>query len=352
MTFRSRIISVDALSPVEQERWREICASHAKVSHPFYTLPFAQAVGRAHGRAFVSVISEGSRIVAFFPFQYDGPIHQSLRAAQPIGADMSDYFGLVAESGLLFGSADLMVLCGAHTLLFHHLPEDQRAFGLAGEKPEVGHRIVIGADPAAYRTRLRAENKSFVAETERRQRKIIETCGPLRFEFQSEDPASALDDLIARKRAKYRRTGVRDVLAPEWKRKLLHELAASRDPQCAGVLSTLYAGDTWVASHFGLRGGHTLHYWFPVYNDDLAKFAPGHLLLKQIIENSRMLGIEVIDRGAGDQPHKTAYVTETHRFFRGCWSRRSPQALVHRAVQSLSWRLRATRDHASAPAER
>jgi len=34
---------------------------------------------------------------------------------------------------------------------------------------------------------------------------------------------------------------------------ILRRLADAADPACSGLLSTLYAGDTWLAGHFGLR---------------------------------------------------------------------------------------------------
>src|SRR5262249_32835188 len=145
----------------------------------------------------------------------------------------------------------------------------------------------------------------------------------------------------ARKRRQYRTTGVPDALASDWKRALLLELAQSRDSDCSGILCELYAGETWAASHFGLRSRTTLHYWFPVYNVELAKFAPGHCLIGQIIDESATNGIRVIDRGEGDHSHKAAWFTEQQSFYRGVWSLPNAKALVYRTQLGLTWRLRA-----------
>jgi CelD/BcsL family acetyltransferase involved in cellulose biosynthesis len=130
-----------------------------------------------------------------------------------------------------------------------------------------------------------------------------------------------------------------DVLRPKWKRDILHALCGTRDEQCRGTVSTLYAGDTWVASHFGLRSGSALHYWFPVYNPELKALAPGRILLKQIILGAQPLGLERIDRGAGDSVAKRDFSTSQHFFLEGLWQRPGLAALAHRVELGISWRL-------------
>jgi CelD/BcsL family acetyltransferase involved in cellulose biosynthesis len=348
----SRIVAPAALGPADRERWRAFCRATPALDHPFYSYGFAAAVARVRRDVRVCVLERGGETVGFFPFQFAGPWAQALGAGEQIGADMSDYFGLVAAPGLRIPSSALLRLAGLRAMPFHHLVEDQLEFGLDGEQPEPGHRLVIGHDPAEYLRRLKAANKSFVAETERRQRKVAEGRGALRLDFAVTDGEEKLRGLIAHKRGRYRATGVGDVLAPPWKRALMLELLRSDDPDCRGVLSELWAGDVWVASHFGLRNGHLLHYWFPVYNDDLAKFAPGHLLVRRIVEESPALGLTVIDRGAGDQPHKTAWLTERHSFYRGLWQLAGPRAVAYRAQLAIGWRLDRWRRRAAAPAER
>jgi CelD/BcsL family acetyltransferase involved in cellulose biosynthesis len=344
MELTSRTVGLHRLEPAEIAEWQRMVAGSPALASPFYSHAFAAAVARTHPRARVCVITADDQPLAFFPFQFANPLNQLLAAGEPIGGNMTDYFGIIADVGFVIEPQRLLRLAGLDSLLFHHLAGAQSVFGLEGEHPEIGHRMPIGPDPARYQEELKKANKSLVAETGRRLRKVAENCGPLRFAFQSERPTAELDHLIERKRAQYVRSGKPDNFADEWRRRLLHELVASSDPQCRGVLSTLHAGDTWVASHFGLLGGSTLHYWFPVYNDELAKFAPGHLLLKCIIDDAARSGIEIIDRGAGDQPHKTAYVKESHHFTKGYWYRASARGVAHRLGQAVIWRLQKARD--------
>ena len=338
--MRGRVIVPRELGADERSLWRELCSTPA-LAHPFYSLAFTECVARVHPHVRVCVLERGHRIEGFLPFQFAGAWERTLGAAEPVGGYMSDCFGVIARPTARFSPDELLAAAGIEAMLFHHLGEDQLGFGLSGEQTRPRHRIVIGDDPAEYWRRLKAANKSFVAEIERRLRKVVDAFGPLRFEFAVGDPADRLTRLISHKREQYRTTNVPDALAPTWKRALLLELASRGDPDCSGVLSELHAGNTWVASHFGLRNQHTLHYWFPIYNSALAKLAPGHLLVRHIIDGGTPHGIRIIDRGEGDQPHKTAWLTEQSALYRGLWSRPGLRALAYRVHLAISWRVQA-----------
>jgi CelD/BcsL family acetyltransferase involved in cellulose biosynthesis len=94
-----------------------------------------------------------------------------------------------------------------------------------------------------------------------------------------------------------------------------------------------------VASHFGLKCIRTLHYWFPAYNPEFSSYSPGRLLLKQIIQAGDQHGVSRIDRGTGDTPAKRDFATSQHAFYRGIWTRPSPQAMGYRLSLSVKWRL-------------
>jgi CelD/BcsL family acetyltransferase involved in cellulose biosynthesis len=337
-----RILTCDQLSADERALWREFSAE-APLAHPFYSFAFADAVSRSGPHVRICVFERGGSIEAFFPFQFRGRWERTLRAAEPIGGRMSDYFGITARPTFRVTPIELLTAARLDSLDFHHLPDYQLGLGLSGQERRFGHRILIGDNSADYWRRLRTVNKSFAAELDRRRRRVAETHGPLRFEFAVSNPVEKLKQLIADKRQQYSTSGVADALAESWKRELLIALARSTDLDCTGVLSELYAGDTFVAAHFGLRNHHTLHYWFPVYNKALSKMAPGHLLIGDIIDAGPSHGIRIIDRGEGDQPHKTAWLTERHDFYRGLWQRSGMCALAYRVCLAISWRLRMPR---------
>jgi len=332
----SQVVSLEALSEIDQQAWRRFLAPRPLA---FLSYPYARAVASCVPSVRVCRLMQDGRVAGFFPFQYRSSAHAALGIGQRLAGEMSDYFGLVAEPGFRIAERALLDACGLRSLAFTHLDESQRENGLAGDKSEVGHRIDFPQGGKAFWEEKERQDKKFVSDTERRERKLIREHGALRFVFSEEGGEAALGELIARKRAQYHRTGVMDSLRAKHTRDILHALCDTRDEQCHGTVSTLHAGDTWVASHFGLRSGSTLHYWFPVYNPELKALAPGRMLLKQIILGAQQLGLERIDRGAGDSVAKRDFSTSRHFFFSGLWQRPGLSALAHRVGLGIGWRL-------------
>jgi CelD/BcsL family acetyltransferase involved in cellulose biosynthesis len=332
----SQVVSLKALSDTDQQTWRRLLAPRRLA---FLSYSYARAVASCVPSVRVCRLMQDGRVVGFFPFQFSSAAHAVAGVGQRLAGEMSDYFGLVAEPGFRIAERDLLRLCGLRSLAFSNLDESQWENGLAGDKPEVGHRIDFPQGGEVFWEEKRRDDKKFVSDTERRERKLIREYGAMRFTFCEEHGEAALSDLIARKRAQYHRTGVVDSLRAKRTRDILHALCDTRDEQCHGMVSTLHAGDTWVASHFGLRSGATLHYWFPVYNPELKAFAPGRILLKRIILDAQRHALARVDRGAGDSVAKRDFSTSQQYFFSGLWQRPGIAALAHRVELGISWRL-------------
>jgi CelD/BcsL family acetyltransferase involved in cellulose biosynthesis len=77
----------------------------------------------------------------------------------------------------------------------------------------------------------------------------------------------------------------------------------------AGVCSTLRAGDRLVAVHVGMRSPQVLHWWFPAYDRELARYSPGMILLFRLAEAAHSAGIRTIDLGKGDEDYKQRVMT-------------------------------------------
>jgi CelD/BcsL family acetyltransferase involved in cellulose biosynthesis len=335
----SRIVPPDALEPDEIAAWRRFMGDTPGQAAAFLSYPYVLAASKVFHKVRVCVIREGGRPVGFFPFQYAGPIKRAFGIGERVGGELSDYFGLVAAPGLEIDPPTLLRLAGLRALFFTHLDESQQRFGLSGEKPEVGLRMRYESGPTAFWQDLKAKDKKFVSDTERRQRKLVEEVGPLEFVFQHKDPLPELEKLIARKREQYQRTDARDALADGNIQRFLAELSACNAPDCTAILSSLHAGGTWVAAHFGLICGPILHSWFPVYNPELRSYAPGRMLMKAILEAPEAAGLSCIDRGVGDTAAKRDFANEQHFFRRGLWHRPGGVALAFRAGLSVRWRL-------------
>lgn len=338
MSRAGRVCHPQDLKPAEVSAWESLCLEHASLRFAFLSPHYARAVGAVRNDARVLVLSEAGSPVAFFPFQFASKSAQLLAFAEPIGGDMTDYVGLIAAPGFRIEPLELLRHAGLQGFSFTHLDETQAAYGLAGDEEESGLRIELEAGFEPYWQALREENKSFVQKTERRERHAVRDHGELRLAVDPENRTALLDDLIARKRAQYAATGAKDALAPEWKRGLLKQLLATSEKTCAGELTVLHAGESWVATHFGLRCGERLNYWFPVYERSLNKLSPGRLLLKATMERAHELELGMIDRGAGDSQAKRDFANASHLFSSGSWQRSSLRSTTFRAVRSLRWR--------------
>ncbi len=330
------LVRPSELTEAERRLWGSFCDHRQGLRSPFFRYQYVEAVAQCRELVWVCVLERSGSVVGFFPFQFRTRFHAAIRAAERVGEEMTDYFGLVACEDLRLVPDELLRLARLQHFYFSHLEQSQAEHGLTGERCDAGLRTCLDEGPEAYWRSLQTRNAKFVADTERRQKKSERDLGPLRLELGGND--DDLDKLIARKRRQFNRTGVVDALEAPWKRQLLHRLLKLSERQCRGVLASLYAGDTWLASHFGIAGTDMLQYWFPVYNSDANKYAPGRLLEKFIIDRTPELKVTAIDRGEGDTPSKRELANYSHLFYRGVWFREDLRSLVPRAVYSLSWR--------------
>ena len=341
----SRIVPPRELNQEELAVWQNLCLLHPHCRSPFLSPAYVTAVAETRPHVYVCVIRQGGRPAGFLPFQFRTPLHKQLGAAERVGEDMTDYFGLIAQPALRTNPQELLRLAGLTHLFFTHLDESQGLHGLTGETADPGLLIRVPAD-GSYWEELRGTDRKFTKDTERRQQQLEIACGAIRFQLVEEEWRKPLEHLIRCKRQQYLRTGRSDWLAVPWKRALMERLAESSSERCRGIVSTLHAGPTWVASHFGLRHDSLLHYWFPVYNPELSRYSPGRILLKAIVNAAPGAGIDTIDRGSGDSQAKREFANATHTFYRGAWYTPGVRSTAYRIACSLKWRLARSLDHA------
>jgi O-antigen/teichoic acid export membrane protein/CelD/BcsL family acetyltransferase involved in cellulose biosynthesis len=341
--LRARSVPIEQLSPAQYDAWDTLLAAQHPQGNAFLSSSFARCAARAWPGAQACLIEDEAGLAAVLAYQAARGPTGLLMGAERIGEEMNDSFGLVARAGFTIAPRSLLTLAGLNHFYFTHLAEDQKAFGLTGEKPGTGLHIELPQGGAAYWDALTRADRKFTSDTERRLRKAQEDLGPMRFTLMADDPAALLEDLLAHKREQYLRTGKGDWLAAPGRTRLLRELAKTRAPDCSGQLSILSFGDSWAAMHFGLRSRQTLHYWFPVYNPALNTYAPGRLLLHAIIHHAADAGIAVIDRGIGESAAKRDFASVPRSYFSGVWYRPGLGGLSCRLLQSAQWRLKSLR---------
>ena len=322
--------------------WDRLVEEDPDLRRAFLSRPFAEAV--AAGGADVRVLAgyRNGTPCALLPVQRVSGWLGRFGIFEPVGGNLADYFGALAETGVQFDIPLQLARTagGVHAILFSHLDETQARFGLHGENPRTGLRTVLTSPPLPHWESLRKTDKKLTYDTERREKKLTSEHGPLFFEFHSSQPLADLDQLVALKNEQYERTGKSGPLHAA-NVDILRRLLANKHPQCQGILSTLRCGERLVAAHLGLRCHDVLHIWFPVYDPYFSSFSPGRILFRYLFDAAAQDGVRMADRGEGDNQAKRDFANEAHQYFLGLWPAASFRGKLARFAVSVYWRMSA-----------
>lgn len=293
------IIRPDALSEADRQAWTAFRQADPRLGHPYLDWRYAQAAAKVPGAA-LAVFRRGGQARGFFPFQRRG------RLAQPLGAPLTDYHGVIgAPDEPALSPQDVAQALGATLRAGGWVSSD------AAEGFVVRSRMAadVSEGPQALEAACEARNHKFWKNLRRLDRAFERDHGPSLFVWDDRDPAT-LDWIIAEKRAQYRRTRRHDVFACGWTATLLADLFAAR---AAGDgfglrLCSLRTGDgRLAAAEASLDDGRTLHMWFPAYDVHFARCGPGMLMTWKEMEAAARDGYAWVDFGAGDADYKSAF---------------------------------------------
>lgn len=151
---------------------------------------------------------------------------------------------------------------------------------------------------------LEGRRREHSGDTGRKRRRLEKELGPVRFELDDPSP-QVFEACVAWKSAQYLATGVRDMFADP------RNVALFRRLRERGVLlvSSLRAGDTLLAAHFGSSHEGRMTWWVPAYDPAWSKFSPGRLLLEELMKASSARGDREFDFLIGDEGYKFTYAT-------------------------------------------
>lgn len=336
------VVRPSELGPNEIASWRLMQRSTASFANPFLSPDFAIAVGRFRPGARVAVLTEGSSIAGFFPFE-----RRRFKAGVPIAAGLTDCQGLVHVPGLEWDARELLRACGISVWQFDHLVDGQRPFAgcRAASIPSPVIDLSDGFD--TYYQELRVRSPQLCSNVARKARKLARESGELRFEVDSRD-AYALQALMAWKSDQYRRTAQVDHFARQWIVGLTEALFAADDSHFSGLLSVLYVRDDPVAAHFGLRCGPVLAHWFPAYDTRFSKYSPGLILHLRMAEAVTKVDVALIDMGTGANRYKEELKSRDILVGKGIVTAGSPLAALHQVRFAAGpWAARTIKRHPS-----
>lgn len=317
------------LTPDQIAAWSGLQAGDARFRSPFFRPEFTLAVGAVRKDVEVAILEDQQRLVGFFPYQR-GPGN----VAAPVGGRFSDYQGVVVRGDLIWHPQELLKACCLAAWNFDHLLAGQLPLAAFHRRQSSSPYMDVSQGFAVYRATRENKHSNEISEVLRKGRKVGRDIGPLRLETNCQ-PA-VLETLLSWKRAQYRRTGVVDVLEPEWTRALLNHVMSCQTSAFAGMLSAIYFGDRLASIHFDMRSNDTLHGWFSAYDSELSRHSPGSLHLLELARAAESLGLRTIDLGKGDEYYKRRLMTAATPLAEGFVDRRR----LHATMKATLWTVR------------
>jgi CelD/BcsL family acetyltransferase involved in cellulose biosynthesis len=288
----------EELGPGEIAAWHRMQCQTKFLASPFLCPEFAIAVGVFSSSARVAVLTDGSEIIGFFPFE-----QRPFGVGAPIGGGLSGSQGVIHVPGAEWDPCQLLRECGLSVWRFYNLVEGQQSFAPYVDLVKRSSVIDLADGFPAYRERLRMRSPHNLSELARKARKLERESGELRFEADSRDRGE-LRVLMRWKSDQLRRNRSADIFDRPWVVGLIDYLTDLRRDTFGGFLSILYAGAIPVAAHFGLQFGNVLSGWFPAYDIRFSKLSPGLLQLLRMAEANAARGIRLIDMGTGTEGYK------------------------------------------------
>ncbi|MFF5208980.1 GNAT family N-acetyltransferase [Streptosporangium sp. NPDC000396] len=292
------VVSPQELGESEKSRWRTLQKASPSLDNPFLSVDFTLAMGRLRDHVRVAVIEDAGEIAGFFPHE-----RHSLGIGKPLGGFLTTCHGLISVSELKIDPRDLLRACKLSAIDFDYLVAGQPTFAPyeTDVRPSPVMDLRGGFD--AYIDQVRAGSPKNYKTVRYKERKLGREQGELRFEWDSTD-AGTLRTIMNWKSDQYQRTGRIDRFAQPWIVRLVEELHSHRSDDFSGVLTMVYAGDTPVAGHFGLRTARTLVGWFPAYDPAFARYSPGITHHLQMAEHAAKAGLHQVDMGKGGREYK------------------------------------------------
>ena len=303
MGIRYHLITANELDTGLLHAWRTVQTTQEVFQSPYFCPEFTMAVAAVRPDVRIVVIECDGRPVGFFP-------HQRGRGGwgRPVGGSLSDYHGVVVEPGADWSVPALMRAARLSVWPFDHLVGEPQRFSAYRRASSSSPQIDVREGYAAYVRGRREAGSDYIPKTEGLARKLGREVGELRFTF-NDTTEQVLSQLLAWKRDQYLQAKTTDVFGSPWTGQLLRNIAATQTPDFAGVCSVLRAGNRIVAAHMGMRSRTSLHYWFPAYDPELAKFSTGIILLLRMAEAATEIGLQTVDLGKGDSLYKQRLMT-------------------------------------------
>lgn len=312
-----RLIHANELDVSLLGSWRAIQSRGAVFSSPFFCPEFTQLANQVRKDVRVLLIENDGRSVGFFPHQ-----RGKWDSGKPVGGPLSDYHGVIAEPESIWKPKELLRSAHLATWVFDHLIDGAKHFDQHITGSAVSPQIDLSFGYKNYLLAHRNNGSLYISKTEGLARKLEREHGEVHFTLH-EAQSTALDHLIRWKSQQYRQASLPDAFSVPWTQDLLRLISQTQSEHFSGVCSVLRAGDRIISVHMGMRSHNELHYWFPAYDPEFAKYSTGIILLLRLAEALADRGVTTIDLGKGDAQYKLRLMTGSRTLLEGYVERTS-----------------------------
>lgn len=293
------VVPGDRIPDAELDAWARVQETEPSLASPFFRPEFTEIVGAVRSDVALASGRRDGDDPIFFPFQ-----RGRFGRGRPVGGRLSDYQGIVARGDPELDAPILVRSCGLRSWDFDAVIAGQRVFRPFQLRARSSPCLDLSRGFDAFAAERTAAGSEQVTDVLKQAERLAADIGPLRFEVHVDDP-TRLELLMRWKSEQYRRTGAVDIFVYPWVREVVRRIQTTKNDGFAGLLSVLYASDSPVAAHLGMRSRTVWHYWLPAYDRRFAKHSPGLILLLRMAEAAPGLGIEQLDLGKGDALYKS-----------------------------------------------
>jgi CelD/BcsL family acetyltransferase involved in cellulose biosynthesis len=293
--MRVTVVRPGDLGPSEASLWARFQKSSPELQNPFFSLTFAQMVGRHRLNSRVAVVEADGAIQAFLPFDL-GP----QRIGMPIGDPMNNLQGFVS-GGAIVDARRVIRKAGLRGWRYTATPAAQLALASHHYEGTLVEAPLIDLSDG-YQSYFASRSKKFTTEYGYKCRMLERRVGPVSLEWGSTAPEH-IRQLIDWKSATY--GGARQLFSEAAARRIVEELLTSSSEDCGGVVNVLWAGERAVAISSGLTWPGVFSGWFIAHDHDMGKFSPGMLALLATVEEAARRDITRIELGAGQDSYKS-----------------------------------------------
>ena len=304
--------------------WKHFCRQNPLYDSPFYWPQFTRAVASTRDDVRIALIRRGGDVVGFLPYHLTRS-----RTGKPIGGQINDYQGPIMAPGNRIAPGELLKSAAISSYDYNHLPCAFEALAVDAHTESFSPRMDLADGYAACVARKSSSWKRASKLMRRRARRTEEELGPLRFTFHDASDA-VFHQHWHMKNQLLERVGTGFRIGEDWIGATIDRLRDEQGPEFAGVMSTLHAGDTLIAAHFGIRSANVWHYWFSSYDLELARLGPGINLVNHCAMAAQDHGITAIDFGRGDADYKLLFADQQVALCEGSVARRGSLARLVR----------------------